>query len=347
MKIKYRLLKNGIIFGMFPISFIFFTLSAAFPEAVECLYSRSVYQYIARVQSLFNAPFSLSELIISLFIIFLMSRAILSFVRFVRGKTAFKDFAKKTLKGTFLYCGVVDFLFIFLWGFNYNRKPVAELVDLKEAAASPEHIAACLDALAERSGELAPLVARNVDGIFCLSDTARASVSLQAKACTSIFSKAMSKAGIGGFYFPFTGEANYNSCLPESDIPFTAAHESAHRMGFAKENDANFVAYIMCRESPLADIRYSAELTAVSYLLAALKSADEDLYKEKLPLINQFVKCDIKNKQQFWRSNRGWFMDFSEKWNDIFLKTNFQKDGNKSYGRFAEMLLSLYAAEKL
>ena len=345
---KYgRLLKNGVIFGMLPVSLILFIVSARFPEAVEHIYSQAVYQHIARVQSLFNAPFSLSELVISLFIIFLLSRVILTFVRLVRRKMAFKDFAKKAFKAIFLYFGAVYFLFVFLWGFNYNRKPVAELVDLKEAAASPELIAACLTVLAERSGELALLVTRDADGIFCLTDAARAAVSFQAKACSRIFSKAMSKAGIGGFYFPFTGEANYNSCLPDSELPFTAAHESAHRMGFARENDASFVAYIVCRESPSADVRYSAELTAVSYLLSALRKADGNLYKEKLPLINEFVKRDIENKRQFWRSNRGRFMDFSEKWNDAFLKANLQKDGSKSYGRFAEMLLSLYAAGKL
>jgi len=344
---RYRLFKNGIIFGMFPVSFMVFTVSAAFPEAVERIYSRAAYQYIIYLQSLFNTPFSLGELVVGLFIILLLSRIILSFVRLARGKTVFKNFAKKALKGIFLYFGVVYFLFIFLWGLNYNREPVAELVNLKEAAASPEIIAACLSVLAERSGKNALLVERDADGIFCLTDAARAVVSLQAKACSRIFSKAMSKAGIGGFYCPFTGEANYNSYLPESELPFTAAHESAHRMGFARENDANFIAYIICRESPLADIRYSAELAAVSYLLAALKSADENLYREKLPLINEFVQRDINNRRQFWRSNRGWFMNFSEKWNDAFLKANLQKDGNKSYSRFAGMLLSLYADGKL
>ena len=344
---RYRLLKNGIIFGMFPASFILFTVSAAFPEAVERVYSQAVYQYITRAMSLFNAPFSLGEPVISLFIIFLLSRVILSVAGLVRGKMSFKNFAKKAFKGIFLYFGLIYFLFVFLWGVNYNRKPVAELVDLKETAASPELAAACFAVLAERSGELASLVARDADGIFCLTGAARAAVSFKAEPCSSVFSKAMSKAGVGGFYFPFTGEAHYNGCIPESAIPFTAAHESAHRMGFAKENDANFVAYIMCRESPLADIRYSAELAALSYLLSALKNMDENLYKEKLPLINESVKRDIKNRQQFWRSNRGWFMSFSEKWNDVFLKANLQKDGNKSYGKFAGMLLSLYAAGKL
>ena len=345
---KYgRLFKNGIIFGTFPVSFMFFIASARFPETVEYIYSQAIYQCIIRAQSLYNAPFSLSEFAISLFVIFLLSRVILSFVRLIRKRITFRNFAKRAFKGTFLYFGAVYFLFVFLWGFNYNRKSVAQLTDLKEVEASPELIAACFTVIAERSGELALLAARDTDGTFRLTDAARDAVSFQAKACSRAFSKAMSKAGIGGFYFPFTGEANYNSCLPESYLPFTSAHESAHRMGFARENDANFIAYIMCMESPLPDIRYSAELAAISYLLYALRMADENLYEEKLPLINELVKRDIENKRQFWRSNYGWFMDFSAKWNDIFLKANMQKDGTKSYGRFAEMLLSLYASGKL
>jgi len=48
----------------------------------------------------------------------------------------------------------------------------------------------------------------------------------------------MSYLGIGGVYFPFTGEANVNISMPHTSIPFTACHEMAHQIGFAREDEA-------------------------------------------------------------------------------------------------------------
>jgi len=37
---------------------------------------------------------------------------------------------------------------------------------------------------------------------------------------------------------PFTGEANVNISMPHTSIPFTACHEMAHQIGFAREDEA-------------------------------------------------------------------------------------------------------------
>jgi len=63
----------------------------------------------------------------------------------------------------------------------------------------------------------------------------------------------MSYLGIGGVYFPFTGEANVNISMPHTSIPFTACHEMAHQIGFAREDEANFIAYIACKNHPSPD----------------------------------------------------------------------------------------------
>jgi hypothetical protein len=215
-----------------------------------------------------------------------------------------------------------------------------EIMNMNASTVTPKLIAECLAITADRAAALASLVSRNEKGIFHLTENERPLILWQAKPC--FFSKAMSKAGIGGFYCPFTGEANYNKDLPDLSLPFTISHESAHRLGFARENDANFIAYIVCSKSPSAAVRYSAEVAAVSYLLSALRRADESLFKEKLSRLNEAVKRDMKERDLFWHSQRGWINDVSEKWNDAFLKANMQKDGTKSYGRFVELLVYLY-----
>ena len=44
--------------------------------------------------------------------------------------------------------------------------------------------------------------------------------------------------GFQGYYNPFTTEAQYNAELPNTYIPFTLSHESAHQLGFAREQEA-------------------------------------------------------------------------------------------------------------
>ncbi|NHX22211.1 DUF3810 domain-containing protein, partial [Escherichia coli] len=47
----------------------------------------------------------------------------------------------------------------------------------------------------------------------------------------SIFSFIMNDTGILGYYNPFSAEAQYNPNLPDTYLPFTLAHESAHQLG--------------------------------------------------------------------------------------------------------------------
>ena len=80
----------------------------------------------------------------------------------------------------------------------------------------------------------------------------------------------LSKMGIGGFYFPFTGEASYNRDLPGISRPFVMAHEMAHQRGFTRENEANFIAYVVCMNSAEPELRYSAAMSALIYLLRSI-----------------------------------------------------------------------------
>ena len=62
-------------------------------------------------------------------------------------------------------------------------------------------------------------------------------------------SELMSYTHITGVYTYFTGEANINCVFPDYTIPFTMAHEMAHQRGIAREDEANFVAFLVCLES--------------------------------------------------------------------------------------------------
>lgn len=64
-----------------------------------------------------------------------------------------------------------------------------------------------------------------------------------------MLSKLMSYTHMTGVYSFFTGEANFNTDFPDYTTPFTAAHELAHQRGVAREDEASFVAYLVCMAS--------------------------------------------------------------------------------------------------
>lgn len=83
----------------------------------------------------------------------------------------------------------------------------------------------------------------------------------------SVFGKIMSFTGILGYYNPFSAEAQYNKNLPSTQLPFTLAHESAHQMGFAREQEANFIGYLLGKNSKNSELRYSTNYYVLKSLL--------------------------------------------------------------------------------
>lgn len=88
-----------------------------------------------------------------------------------------------------------------------------------------------------------------------------------------MLSELMSYTHITGVYSYFTGEANLNVAFPDYTLPFTAAHELAHQRGIAREDEANFVAFLVCSSSEDSYIRYSAYLMMLEYVTNAYYKA--------------------------------------------------------------------------
>jgi Zn-dependent peptidase ImmA (M78 family) len=58
----------------------------------------------------------------------------------------------------------------------------------------------------------------------------------------------MNKTGILGYYNPFTAESQYNPNIPATQLPFTLAHEMSHQLGYAREQEASFIAYLYSKK---------------------------------------------------------------------------------------------------
>jgi hypothetical protein len=160
-----------------------------------------------------------------------------------------------------------------------------------------------------------------------------------------MISKAMSYTHITGIYTFFTGEANLNVDFPDYTLPYTAAHELSHQRGIAREDEANFVAYLVCSSSEDSYIRYTANLNLYEYVMSALASADYDLYLKAYARLPLCVKNELAAYSQFFDQYKdSTASEVSEAVNNTFL-TMHGTEGTRSYGMVVDLAVAYYKAQ--
>lgn len=155
----------------------------------------------------------------------------------------------------------------------------------------------------------------------------------------SLFKNVMSFTGILGYYNPFTAEAQYNAELPSTFIPFTSAHESSHQLGFAREQEANFIGYLIGVHSKNVELRYSTEYFTLKSLLRFIVENDPEFVKSILKNYSAGMKRDRSYEKSFILRHQGWLDDFFGFTNNLFLKSN-QQEGSITYSYFIDLLLN-------
>ena len=165
-----------------------------------------------------------------------------------------------------------------------------------------------------------------------------------------MLSEPMTYTHISGVYTFFTGEANLNVNFPDYVLPYTAAHEFAHQRGIAREDEANFVAFLVCMESDDHYIRYSAYLNVYEYVANALYSADHT--PNKLSYMTVYaslpygVKTDMAAYAKFFKKYQKTVVsEVSGTVNDTFLNINGVEEGSKSYGMVVDLAVAYYKNE--
>jgi len=335
-------------------------MSTLLPNYIENFYSSFFYKIIATILSALTGffPFSLAELIIvcfSTFALWYISKMILDLYRYKNKRVeTSKNFALNILALT----GVIYFSFQLLWGFNYQRLPLDKIFELNIRNSSPTEVADLCKTLINNSNTLRENLKENKNGIMELPYTKQYmlktaylgynNASLKYPKLKGdygipksiLLSIPMCYTGITGFYFPFTNEANINMAEPDSFLPFTTAHEMAHQRGFAKEDEANYIAYIACINHPDVNFQYSGTLAALSYSFSALRKIDARKFKQLILTCSTSVLNDLNYNQRFWKGYSGPIESLGDKINDTYLKAQNQESGTQSYGAMVDLLLA-------
>lgn len=147
-----------------------------------------------------------------------------------------------------------------------------------------------------------------------------------------IMSPYMTYTHISGVYSYYTGEANINTNFPDYTLPFTAAHEMSHQRGIAREEEANFVAYLICMESDDNYIRYSAYTNLLEYVQSALYKADKSAYRAFSYTLGGDIQLEFRAYNAFFEKYRdNMVADVSQAVNNTYLQSQGQSAGTMSY----------------
>ncbi len=161
-----------------------------------------------------------------------------------------------------------------------------------------------------------------------------------------IISELMPYTRISGFYTFFTGEANISTAYPDFMIPYTMAHEMAHQRGIAREDEANFVAFLVCMESNDSYIKYSGYTELLNYLLDAVYMTDKELYEETFYNAPKIYRGEYSAYIDFIRNTR---MDSVSKVtgtiNNTMLQSQGQSAGTESYNLVTELASAYFKSE--
>ncbi len=168
---------------------------------------------------------------------------------------------------------------------------------------------------------------------------------LQSRTKPVMLSDAMSYTHITGVYSFFTGEANLNVAFPDYTLPYTAAHELAHQRGIAREDEANFMAFLVCIASDDAYIRYCGYRNLYDHVISALYEASPDYYAAAMQNAPRAVTREMVAYSRFFDKYRDAAVaDVSETVNNTFL-TIQGTEGTKSYGMVVDLAVAYYRTE--
>ena len=113
-----------------------------------------------------------------------------------------------------------------------------------------------------------------------------------------------SALGKTGVTVSLTGEAAVNPNIPDQGIPFAMAHEMAHRLCIAREDDANFSAFLACAENDDVEYLYSGYFMAYRFCIAALQSVDAAAAETVAAGCSEILQADLQGYDRYFDENR-------------------------------------------
>jgi hypothetical protein len=324
---------------------------------VENQYSTGIYPVLSRIlRYLFGwIAFSIGDVLYGMVILWLIWKLIKGIKIILKKQASFRGITAGAGKGLRILL-VTYVIFNLLWGINYNRVGIASQLQLKIGKYTPEDLKKINGLLLEKvnAGKQA-LLSQN------FAYPSKQQLFLKVKEAyvhaeknypylryrpvsikPSVWSWLGNYLGFTGYYNPFTGEAQVNTLVPKFLQPFTSCHEVAHQLGYAKENEANFVAYLAATSAQDTLLHYSVCLDLFMYSSRNLYATDSAAANEYRMQLSPAVLQDLKEWRTFNRKYRNPVEPLIRWGYGIYLERNQQPQGVLSYDEVTGFIIAYY-----
>lgn len=356
MKQPFRLneLRRGVVLPLLSAGLILFYQQMPQNAQVDVWFTNGFSQWILENISSVSSrvSFSLAELL-ALIVLTVFVFAALAFAAALLKR-------KGVLRALFRITNLMSVLiivFLLFWGFNYRAAgigPSLNLAPQEMTSASLEKLAQRLAVQAAKERKKAGIKENELfqyagdmnqvasDAYDRLGQKYPVFEGPSGQAKPLFMSELFSRLGISGIFIPYTAEANYNNAQPMLLQPSTVLHEMAHLKGVAREEEANFAAYLASRHSDDSGFRYSASMLALINTMNQLKRMDPDAHRRVWNLYSEGMLLDLADYSSYWKKYQGILQDRANEVNDRYLKSNGQAEGVGSYANMAGFLLRYY-----
>ncbi len=344
---------------MLPVQIIFLQILKQFPGFVEKYYSLGFYPLLARSSRyLFGwIPFSVGDVFYVL-------------IALVALRWVFKNYRRlryepiRVLVDILAAASIVYFMFHALWGFNYYRLPLHQSLEL-ESDYSYEQLLGTTQRFIDKSNKMhrqlgfadsvkidlpysqKEMFKKTISGYNNLEKEFPKLAYFPRSLKKSGWSLGLTYMGYSGYLNPFSGEAQVNNLITTYKFPVVASHEAAHQIGYAAENEANFIATLATLHNDDPYIRYAGYIFTLRYLINEVARNDEAKYYELLETINPGILKSYKEMRDFWERYENPFETFSKIFWDNFLKANNQSRGIMSYDYMVALVVNYFEDHSL
>lgn len=333
-------------------------VAGKYPDFIEANYSTGLYRWISRIWHFLLAwvPFSIGDVFYTAIILLL-----LWFICTLIRKLIHRQYRQAGLGFLKFIIGLQLFIaaFYLLWGMNYFRPPAAKILSLQDSTYTFGQLQTVTRLLIDstntnrraltslqQSQSNKTIYQNAVLAVKQLIYRNPALNSFYPAAKSSLFTPVINYMSTAGYFNPFSGEAQVNYAMPIVNRPITACHEMAHQMGFAREDEANFVGFLAGERSTDRLLRYSAYYMAMQEFMDQVYRRDTVVYHQLKTCIAQPVKNDIKADRLYWEHYQNQMGYLSNLFYDRFLKINNQPEGLRTYNRMINLTMAYYQTKR-
>lgn len=231
------------------------------------------------------------------------------------------------------------------WGWNYDRAPIEARTAYDQSRITPHAVDALRARAIAQMNRLAPLAHAqastpfDLEGLYAMwLPVAQAGgdgwTPLTGAPKPTLADPFMAATGTSGYINPLALDVHLASDLLWFERPFDLAHEWSHVAGYAREDEANFLAIVSCTRSNSPVVQYSGWLELFLYLPPQAQYSKATF----VPLVWQdFAAIRERNRQHVNLS----LASFSWRTYNTYLKTNHVASGVQNYDEVTRLYLGI------